>query len=239
MVSDNYLELVDKFIFKGIPLKHIAMTEPQKLRTMIVYEAYQVWLNNKQIKPMDVCRRISRRTYDDMLEKAKHNPEYAERCQRLKIYPGKDRPYNEIANDIATFDHIVGLLNTGTINIEKAKVVDASDWLIAEGMKNGNERSVTSGAKLKMDLYKGFDERQQGFENLADTDITITSDVSVVKPGRENYTDEEKEQFKKKWGLTSNEVEELIQNDRGEYETAPVDEEREHDIFVKKEEEHG
>jgi hypothetical protein len=35
-VSDKYLAVVDKFIFNGLSIKHVAMTEEQKLRTMIV-----------------------------------------------------------------------------------------------------------------------------------------------------------------------------------------------------------
>ena len=38
-VSDKYLALVDKFIFMGGSIRHMAMTEEQKLRTLIAYEA--------------------------------------------------------------------------------------------------------------------------------------------------------------------------------------------------------
>ena len=58
-----------------------------------------------------------------------------------------------------------------------------------------------------------------------------TADVSVVKPDRTNYTDEQKREFARKFGLPEKEVEELIRNSDGVYETAPLDAEEEHDIF--------
>lgn len=235
-VSDGYLELVDKFIFKGIELRHMRMTEEQKLRTMIAYEAYQVWITNKQIKAMDICRRISTRIYEDMLSKAAHNPYYAELCDKLGIRPGIGRDYSKLANDVMTLDHIIGMFNAPTAHIERAKVEDASDWLITEGMKSGNDRSVKSGADLKMKLHKDFDEQQQGFDNMADTDINITGDVGVVKVGRTNLTPEEKKKLSIKYGIPEKEVEDLVMNDEGLYETAPEEVEIGKDIYERNEE---
>lgn len=234
-VSDGYLELVDKYIFQGVPLRHMRMTEDQKLRTMIAYEAYQVWMSNKQIKPTDLCRRIAARIYDDFLMKANHDAHYADLCEKLGIYPGTPRDYSKLANDVQTLDHIIGVFNRPTANIERAKVEDASDWLVSEGMKTGNGRDVKGGAELKMRLYKDFDEQQQGFDDLANTDINITGDVGVVKPGRINLTEEEKRKLSAQYGISEKEVEELVLNDEGMYETASVAEEREEDIYERNE----
>lgn len=234
-VSDNYLDLVDKFIFMGGEIRHMAMTEEQKLRTLIAYEAYQVWMSNKQIRPLDLCRRISARIYGDMLEKAKHNKEYAGNCKRLGIRPGVPREYSKLSNDVATLDHIIGRFNTPTVNIEKAKVIDASDWLIEEGMKVGNDRSVKSGAELKMKLHHDFDERQQGFDNLADTDINITGDVSVVKPNCTNYSPEYLKKLAEKFKMPVEEVQDLIMNADGVYETASKEAEKETDYWEEEE----
>ncbi|MDD3037900.1 hypothetical protein [Bacteroides sp.] len=234
-VSDGYLELVDKFIFMGTSLRHMRMTEEQKLRTMIAYEAYQVWMSNKQIKPTELCRRISARIYDDFLTKANHDPHYAELCEKLGIKLGKPRDYSKLANDVQTLDHIIGVFNRPTANIERAKVEDSSDWLISEGMKTGNGRDVKGGAELKMRLYKDFDEQQQGFDDLANTDINITGDVGVVKPGRINLTDDEKRNLAAQYGVSEKEVEDLVLNDEGMYETAPVEEEKEQDIYERNE----
>ena len=234
-VSDKYLSVVDKFIFNGLSIKHVAMTEEQKLRTMIVYEAYQMWMTDKQIDPMDTCRRIASRIYGDMLMRAENDAHYAALCDKLNIRVGVPRDYDRLANDVYTFDHIVGRFHEPARNIEKAKVMDASDWLIREGMKSGNERSVKAGADIKMRIFKDFDEEKQGYDNIANTDINITGDVSVVKPDRQNYTDEEKREFAKRFGLPMREVEELVRNSDGVYETAPIEEEKEFDIFMEEE----
>ena len=234
-VSDKYLSVVDKFIFNGLSIKHVAMNDEQKLRTMIVYEAYQMWMTDKQIDPMDTCRRIASRIYGDMLMRAENDAHYAALCDKLNIRVGVPRDYDRLANDVYTFDHIVGRFHEPARNIERAKVLDASDWLIREGMKSGNDRAVKNGADLKMKLHKDFDEQAQGYENIANTDMTITEDVSVVKPGRTNYTDEEKREFAKRFGLPMREVEEMVRNSDGVYETAPIEAEQEHDIFVENE----
>lgn len=236
-VSDNYLSVVDKFIFSGVPIQHMRMTEEQKLRTLIAYEAYQVWMTNKQIRPMDLCKRISSRIYSDMLLRAESDPKYMELCKSLKIRPGVPRDYQRLCNDVQTLDHIIGRFSNPTVNIEKAKVIDSSDWLIEEGMKRGNENSVKSGAELKMKLYNNFDERESGYDNIANTDINITGDISVVKPDRKNYTEEQKREYAKRFGLPDKEVEELIRNSDGVYEfSGQVEEEEENDIFMDAEE---
>ena len=231
-VSDKYLAVVDKFIYNGLSIKHVAMTEEQKLRTMIVYEVYQLWMTDKQINPMEMCRKVSSRIYGDMLLRAEGDAHYAALCERLGIRAGVPRGYDQLANDVYTFDYLVGRFSDPTRNVERAKVVDASDWLIREGMKSGNDRAVKNGADLKMRLFKDFDERQQGFENMANTDINITADVSVVKPDRTNYTEEQKREFAKRFGLPEKEVDDLIRNSDGVYETAPIEVERERDIFL-------
>lgn len=230
-VSDKYLAVVDKFIYNGLSIKHVAMTEEQKLRTMIVYEVYQLWMTDKQINPMEMCRKVSSRIYGDLLVRAEGDAHYAALCERLGIRAGVPRNYDMLANDVYTFDYLVGRFSDPTRNVERAKVVDASDWLIREGMKSGNDRAVKNGADLKMRLFKDFDEQQEGFENLATTDINITGDVSVVKPDRQNYTEDQKRAFAKRFGLPEREVEELIRNADGVYETAPMEQEEEFDIF--------
>ena len=97
-------------------------------------------------------------------------------------------------------------------------MVDASDWLIQHGKRTGDGRDVAKGADLKMRLHKDFDAKEAGYEDMANTDISITSDVSVVKPGRTNYTDEQKKALAKQYNITVNEVVTLEQNADGVWE---------------------
>ena len=79
----------------------MAMTEEQKLRTLIAYEAYQVWMSNKQIRPSDLCRRIAARIYGDMLLRAETDPHYRDLCEKLDIRPGVPRATENALSIIA------------------------------------------------------------------------------------------------------------------------------------------
>ena len=224
-LRDGYLEVLDKWIYNGYTsLDGMAMTPTQKLRTQIVWEAYQVWLQNKQIQPMDLCRRIAARTYEQMLKQAERDPNVKVFLERCNVKMGSKRSPTELYNDVQALNHIVAMFTAPTTEIEKAKVVDASDWLIQHGKQTGDGRDVSKGADLKMRLHKDFDEQVAGYEDLANTDINITGDVGVVKPGRTNYTEEEKKAFAKRFHISDKEVVDLVQGD-------DFDEVREVDVF--------
>lgn len=235
-VSEKYLDHLGKFILGGYPLRNANMTLPQKLRTQIVYEAYQIFVMNRQIKPIELCRNIARRTYATYLEKSESDPEAAEMCRACGIAPGKKRDFCSLSSDVQALNYIVGMLDNPMPAIERAKVVDASDWLVKEGMKMGNANSVAKGAELKMRLHKDFDEKEQEFDKTAQSDINISGDVSIIKSDRQNFTAEEKKKLAKRFGGNIQEIEDLIMSSNGEYETAPLEPEEEEDFFVLSEE---
>lgn len=223
-VRDSYLALLDKWLYGGYPIKSSRMTEEQKLRTEIVYEVYQVWLQNKQIDPMDVTRQVADRKYRQMVEQSRVDPEIAERCKQLGISYVNDstgeivrRGQTALYNDVVALNHIIGTFTAPVTNIEKAKVVNASDWLIQHGMSSGDGRDVYKGADLKMRLNKEFDERESGYDDMANTDINISDDVSIVKPDRQNYTEEEKRKIAKRFGVSEKSVIELMEKADGSF----------------------
>ena len=223
-IRDSYLTLLDKWLYHGYPIQASQMTEEQKLRTEIVYEVYQIWLQHKQIDPMDITRQVADRKYRQMIEAAKIDPEMKDRCEKLGIrYVCEGtteivrRGPTAIYNDVVALNHIIGTYTAPVTNIEKAKVVHASDWLIKHGIQTGDGRDVYKGADLKMRLNKEFDEREQGYEDMANADITISDDVSIVRPDRKNYTDEEKRKIAKRYGISEKAVIELIEQDDGSF----------------------
>jgi len=237
-LRDGYLEILDKWLYKGYTtLDDMAMSPQQKLRTQLVYEAYQVWLQNKQINPMDLCRRIAARTYEQMLIQAERDPKMKAFLERCNVRKGKKRSVIELYNDVQALNHIVATFTAPTADIEKAKVVDASDWLIQHGKQTGDGRDVGKGSELKMRLNKDFDAQEAGYENMANTDVNITGDVSVVKPGRSNYTEEQKRAFAKRFDISEKEVVDLIKTDDGTYE--PIEKEEPFDYIREAEEEHS
>jgi hypothetical protein len=152
-----------------------------------------------------------------MLQKAERDPQTKIFLEQCGIKAGRQRSTTELYNDVKALNHIITTFTAPTTAIERAKVVDASDWLIQHGMKTGDGRDVDKGAQLKMRLHKDFDEKEAGYEDMAKTDVGITSDVSVVKPGRQNYTEEEKKKFSKQYHISEREVVDLVENDEGEW----------------------
>lgn len=221
--SSKYLEKVDKWLLGGLPIRNMAMSIDQKFRARIAYEAYQVWLNSKQINATNVIRNIAAREYELLLLKASEgSAEAAQVVEALNITEGVPRTPTEIANDVAVLNHIIDRFSVDTEAIERAKVGDASDWLIREGMKSGDPRSVASGANIKMTLYNNFNAKEDAASQMPTTDINITGDVGVIKPGRTNLTPEELQKLRKKYNLTADEVEDFEQDEDGSY-SVPVD----------------
>ena len=214
--SEKYFDKVERWLLGGITIEKMIMSPDQRFRALLAYEAYKIWLQDKQIRATDIMRRIAAREYPVLLQKAAAGDSKAiEYVDAMNIRPGIPRTPTEISNDVALFNHIIGRFDVPTENIEKAKVQDASDWLIREGMKMGDPRSVKSGADLKMQLNNNFQEKENAAEQMPDSEINITGDVSVVKRDRVNYTDEEKKKFARRYGLTDKQVVDMIQNSEG------------------------
>ena len=232
--SEKYFDKVERWLLGGITIEKMIMSPDQRFRALLAYEAYKIWLQDKQIRATDIMRRIAAREYPLLLKKAADGDARAiEYVEAMNIRPGVPRTPTEISNDVALFNHIIGRFDVPTENIEKAKVQDASDWLIREGMKMGDPRSVKSGADLKMQLNNNFQEKENAAEQMPEAEINITGDVSVVKRDRVNYTDEEKKKFARRYGLTDKQVVNMIQNSDGTWQM-PDEEpepEPEKDIF--------
>ena len=133
-VSQNFYDKIERWMLGGLDINRMSMTAEQKYRAMVVYEAYHEWLTNKQIVPTKVMRNISARNYPVLLRKARSGDEVAmAMVKAMNIREGMQRTPTEISNDVAALNWFIGRFDVDVTNIEKAKVVDASDWLIAEG----------------------------------------------------------------------------------------------------------
>lgn len=226
--SEKYFDKVERWLLGGLQIEKIILSPDQRFRALLAYEAYQLWVQDKQIRPTDVMRRLAAREYPLLLQKAADgDPRAQEYVSAMNVRPGIPRTPTEISNDVALFNHIIGRFDTPVENIERAKVQDASDWLIREGMKMGDARSVKSGADLKMELNNSFKEKENVVDQMPDSEINITTDVSTVKRDRINYTDEERKRMGRRFGLTDKQVIDMIQNSDGSWQMP--DEEPEHE----------
>lgn len=233
--SSDYLDKIKKWIDGGLQIEHMSMTPAQKFRGMMCLQAYHLWMQNKQVKIRQVMMNIAQKQYAQLLCSAKlGNEDAIEMCRSLGI-EGDQVPMRslaEISNDVYTFNRVMRMYDESDDFIEKSKVLDGSDWLISEGMKRGDARSVKSGIDTKMSLFHNFDGRDNPAEQMPNTMINITGDVSVIDSARANYSDEQKEKMAKRYGLSLDSVKEMIEREDGTYSEDPgVEKEKEKDIF--------
>ena len=215
-VSQAFYDKIERWMLGGLDINRMSMSDDQKYRAMVVYEAYHEWLTNKQIVPTRVMRNISARNYPVLLQKARSGDERAiTMVKAMNIREGVQRTPTEISNDVAALNWLIGRIDVDTTNIEKAKVLDASDWLISEGQKMGNITAVAAGANLKMKMNNDFKEDKNEADKMPMMEINITGDVSVIKRDRVNYTDEERKRIARKYGLSEKQVINMIQDSNG------------------------
>lgn len=224
--SDNAVEITKKwFLHNGnVGLERMNMTYPQKYRAKLVYELYNLFINDKDIDLMVTARNIAARDYAQMLEQANNEnastpPNLQELSKKyvaaLKIKPGVKRSYSELSNDLYVFDKIVGAFDNVNMAVQKAKTINDLDWASREGKKMGDIKSVISAAKERMNLFNNFDEKKDAASQMPKTNINITGDVTVVKPDNKNLTEEELQKLYAKYGLSQKDIIEMKENGEG------------------------
>lgn len=224
--SDNAVEITKKwFLHNGnVGLERMNMTYPQKYRAKLVYELYNLFINDKDIDLMATARNIAARDYAQMLEQANNEnastpPNLQELSKKyvaaLKIKPGVKRSYSELSNDLYVFDKIVGAFDNVSMAVQKAKTINDLDWASREGKKMGDIKSVISAAKERMNLFNNFDEKKDAASQMPKTNINITGDVTVVKPDNKNLTEEELQKLYAKYGLSQKDIIEMKENGEG------------------------
>lgn len=227
--SKEYLTRIEKWLLGGLTLERMNMTVKQRFRARLAYEAYQIWLQDKQIKPADLMRRLSNRDYAELLDRANHGDKEAETyVEALHIQRDIPRTISEISNDVYVFNWLVGRFAQSETHINRAKYQDAADWLIRTGMKMGGKEGISAvdkGAEKLRALENDFKEKENLSDNMASLDILITGDVSVIKGDLTNYSEEEKKKLMEKYKLTPTEVKEMVQNEDGVYEQVSEDSE--------------
>ena len=242
--SANFLSLVEKWLlYTGeVSLEHMNFTRAQKYRVLLVKEVYDLWVEDKQVNFSDLFRRLSSRDYSAFL----HDAKYAATEERRRIAQeyvdalgiksaDTRRTASEISNDVFLLNHVIDRFNVDVTAIEKAKVVDASDWLIREGMKMGDARAVKNGADLKMTMNKNFDEKQNAADKMPNPNINVTGDVSIIKPDKESLSEEERKRLAKKFGLEDGDIIEMEQGMDGIWHERESDEPKP-DVFEYNEE---
>lgn len=237
--SPNYLMKLERWIYANgeLSLQKMNMRVEQQYRSRLCLTAFYAWMQEKQCNVRTLITNIARRDYAQLVREAALGNEDAKYyVDQLPIRCDGDgnvieRTVSEIRNDIYVFNWIVGKFDTPKKNIHKAVYEDAAMWLINYGMKNGDPKSVDRGADKIARINNDFKEEDNAAEQMPNTDINITGDVSVVKTDRVNLSDEEKERLRKKYGLTAKEMTQELEEVNGVWQQQEEDEDDAPDIF--------
>lgn len=240
-LSDKYLQKVEQYVFAQgeVALERIAMQTEQRYRARLALEGYHVLLRQPTAEPRKLLMRIAARDYEELLKSAElGNEEAREYVTKMQIRRDPQtgcivpRTYSELTNDVALLNWLVGRFSTSQGNIHKAIYESNARWLSDFGRKTGSVSAIKEAQRNFEKLNNDFNGNDDPQSQMPNTDINITGDVGVVKEGQESLPDEEKEKYRKQFGLTEKELAVQIEEINGIWQ--PVEEE-EKDIFVENE----
>ena len=110
------------------------------------------------------------------------------------------------------------------------------EWMQNFGRQTGTWQAVKQANQDLARINNDFKDDDNPQDQMPNTQINITGDVSIIKSDRKSLTDEEREKMRRKYGLTAKEEAEELELINGIYQ-APDPDEPETDIFVENEDE--
>ena len=225
----------------GLPIEKMHMSLDQKFRAQMCLECYRVFMNNAGTPIRTIVKNVAARDYKQMMDCADMgNAAAAEMVQALGIRRDPEtgaislRSETNIANDIWLVNQLLARLNTSKKYIHQAMVESNVEWLSEFGRQTGTWQAVKEANQEMFKLHNDFKDDENPQDQMPNTNINITGDVSVVKEGRESLSDEEREKLRKKYGLTDKELSVQMEEINGVWQE-PSPEEEEKDIFVENE----
>ena len=241
-LSPNYCNKVERWLLGGVPLERMNMRTDQRYRAALVTDVYRHWIENPSTSsPRKMLQNFARRDYAVLLRRATEGDpgdprtqEARELVEVLHITPSSVRSDNEISNDVALLNWLTGKLSTSKKHIHKAMFEANIEWLQEFGRETGTWQAVKQANQDLAKINNDFKEDEDPQESMAQTQINITGDVSIIKSDRQNLTDEERERLRKKYGLTPKELTQELEEINGIWQ--PMEEEEAPDVFVEMEE---
>jgi hypothetical protein len=223
-----------------VELDKMHMSLDQKFRARLCLECYRLFTENPAVPVRTIVKNIARRDYRTLADNARlGNEEAAEMMQALGISVNPDtgaisvRSETNLSNDIWLVNQLVARLNVSKKHIHKAMFEDNISWMMNYGRKTGTWQAVKQANQDLAKINNDFKDDDDPQEQMPNTNINITGDVSVVKSDRQSLSDEEREKLRRKYGLTEKELTQELEEINGVWQ-AP-EEEEEKDIFVENE----
>lgn len=239
--TQNYIDKVVRWAYGQIDLQQMNMRPDQRFRARLALECYHKFMENTAVPVRQMVKRIAARDYALLLKNASLGiADAQEMVEALDITQDpatgvvSTRSETNIANDIYVINQLCSRLNVSKQHIQKAMYEDNITWLMGFGRKTGNVSAIKEAQrnleKINND-FRGDDDPQ---EQMPNTQINITGDVSVVKEGRQSLSDDERKRLMRKYGLTEKEYAQELEEINGVWQS-PDDEDDDKDIFVENE----
>lgn len=230
--SPNYCSKVKSWILCGVPLERVITRPDQQLRALLVTEVYQHWIAQPTIEPRKMLENFAARKYAMLLKCAAEGDQQAkEMCEALHITEGTVRSPHEISSDIYLLNYIVGELSTSKKHIHKLMFESNIEWMQNFGRQTGTWQAVKQANQDLARINNDFKDEDNPQDQMPNTNINITGDVSIIKSDRKSLTDEQREALRKKYGLTVAEEREMREAVEAEY-VEVNDDDDEKDIFI-------
>jgi hypothetical protein len=240
--SQNYIDKVVRWTYGQVDLARMNIPLAGQFRARLALECYMLWQQNKTSNVRRMVQNIAARDYAMLMQNAALGSEEAQAMVKALGITRNDagvvsaRRETEIANDIYVVNQLVGRLSVAKNHIQRAMYEDNIEWLIGFARKTGNVTAMREAQRNLEKINNDFKDEQNPADAMKPgAERNITGDISIIKPDRTNYTDEELKAFAKKIGAKFEDVQEMIQNEDGVYvsaegDDAPDDEEQEQEM---------
>ena len=220
--SPNYIEKVVRWTYGQVDLARMNMPLPGQCRARLALEVYMLWQQNKSGNIRRMVINIAARDYATLMTNAElGNTEAQEMVKALGIRRDERgvvsaRRETEVANDIYVVNQLVGRLSVAKNHIQRAVYEDNIEWLIQFGKKTGNVTAMREAQRNLEKINNDFKEDANPADAMKPgVERNITGDISIIKPDRSNYTEEELRQFAKKIGAKFEDVQEFVEGEEG------------------------
>lgn len=229
--SANYIDKVVRWTYGQVDLARMNMPLAGQFRARLALECYMLWQQNKTSNIRRMVQNIAARDYAMLMQNASLGSEEAQAMVKaLGITRNEEtgvvsaRRETEIANDIYVVNQLVGRLSVAKNHIQRAMYEDNIEWLIGFARKTGNVTAMREAQRNLEKINNDFKDETNPADALKPgAERNITGDISIIKPDRTNYTEEELRAFAKKVGAKFEDVQEMIENEDGVYVNAAGD----------------
>lgn len=233
-LSQNYVDKVVRWTYGQVDLARMNMPLAGQFRARLALEVYMLWQQNKSGNIRRMVINIAARDYNTLMQNAEMGNEEAKAMvaalgiRRNEQGVVSARSMTNVSNDIWLINQLVGRLAVAKNHIQRAVYEDNIEWLIGFAKKTGNVTAMREAQRNLEKINNDFKEDANPADAMKPgVERNITSDISIIKPDRQNYTEEELRQFAKKIGAKFEDVQEFVDGEDGIMVPADTDSEEE------------